>query len=491
MRGINLVLGFFVFGWITHAAPAHPTTRPIGASLLDHMTRTPHAVIKKVGDGYQIKSDNTSFAAAFASRESFRVPLVITLEVKADANDLCVFYGNGRLGFNEGKDNKALTHYDPRTGVTNSIADAGEIDKDKWVTIRWSIDDSTSTVEVDGVERASINGDYEGVNGTVAVGTLGKSTISLRALHVLPLPKGATAYMTSGSAAPELIHAAPGAKKLTKFGKPTTEEIAEAIAAAKAADREVEKRLDVKLETIETNHFIIFTDWDPREYNFLQNNLEQAYTVVARQFDVSKDDTVFVGKLPVFMFARHADFAKFAKDLDGFPKVVEGLMGYYGVSERIGAHMVMWKPDGKFENADMLTPEQLWARVLTHEFTHAFIARYRSDAWIPRWLNEGIAEVVATSIYPRPWLLAYVRERATQLHSMSEIFDDRKMFGGDDYPVVQSLVEILINRGGVKQFRRYVNDIKDGMKPLDALNVEYGIRDYHQLEEFWRRAIAN
>jgi hypothetical protein len=214
------------------------------------------------------------------------------------------------------------------------------------------------------------------------------------------------------AAEPELIQsgdgtvAQPGRKgepvERVKYVPATPEEHAAAIAAAREKKLDVEEELRIKLVEIETEHFIIFTDWDAREHNFLKQNLEDAYRVVSKQFDMSPKENIFVGKLPVYMWARYADFKRFGQKIDSFG-VSETVAGYYrGTDDGLG-HMSMWKPNQSMTGTSSIKDaEKLWGYVLVHEFTHAFIARYRSNERIPRWLNEGIAEVIASSQIPYP-----------------------------------------------------------------------------------------
>jgi hypothetical protein len=146
----------------------------------------------------------------------------------------------------------------------------------------------------------------------------------------------------------------------------------------------------------------------------------------------------------------------------------------------------MWKPDVKKHKGDTAAAEKEWATTLVHEFTHAFIARYRTAGHIPTWLNEGIAEIVSYRQFPRQWIYAYVRDRAKQKSNLQYMFDAKKLVG-DDYPVAQTMVETLVITDG-RAFLRFLNDIKDGMTPDDAMQKEYkkGMTD---LDPAWRKYI--
>jgi hypothetical protein len=265
-----------------------------------------------------------------------------------------------------------------------------------------------------------------------------------------------------------------------KYQKSTPEEDAKAIAVAQQVGKEVGRILDLKLAEIQTQHFIIFTDWDPREYTFLKTNCEAAYSAVSKQFEIPVAQNVFVGKLPVFMFVKHADFIKYAKNIDQF-QVPDTWQGYYSPHSDGTGHLLMWKPDVK-KWGDQA--ERVWASVLTHEFTHAFVARYRTNRRIPRWLNEGVAEVIALGEFPRPTAHASAKAQAKRKFDFQALFDDSKLPAGDMYPVMQTMVEYLISQDR-KKFLKFFDDLKEGMEPEAALS-KYFYMGYQQFEDAWR-----
>jgi hypothetical protein len=283
--------------------------------------------------------------------------------------------------------------------------------------------------------------------------------------------------------------AQPGRKKgekvdRVKFIVATPEEHTAAIAAAKEQAAKAEEQMKVKFQTFETDHFIIFTDWDARESNFLKSNLEKAYTVVAKQFDISPKENVFIGKLPVYMWAKYTSFEKYAAQMDDFP-VSNTTLGYYHGNARGIGHMSMWKPTSNVTGTSSLKEaETLWGYVLVHEFTHAFIARYRSNERIPRWMNEGIAEVIAMSQVPMTGHYMMARMMANSKVDVKSVFDDDRIPSGNFYPVMQTMVEVLVNKDR-KTFIKMIDAIKDGTEPEEALKQFYHI-DYDGLADAWR-----
>jgi hypothetical protein len=180
------------------------------------------------------------------------------------------------------------------------------------------------------------------------------------------------------------------------------------------------------------------------------------------------------------MFVKHADFIKYAKNIDQF-QVPDTWQGYYSPHSDGTGHLLMWKPDVK-KWGDQA--ERVWATVLTHEFTHAFVARYRTNRRIPRWLNEGVAEVIALGEFPRPAAHASAKAQAKRKFDFQALFDDAKLPAGDMYPVMQTMVEFLISQDR-KKFLKFFDDLKEGMDPEAALTKHFYM-GYQQFEDSWR-----
>ncbi len=272
---------------------------------------------------------------------------------------------------------------------------------------------------------------------------------------------------------------------VAKYQKPTPAEDAAAIAGAKEDAAKVEAQLKVRFKELQTAHFLIFTDWDPREYDFLKQNLENAYSAVSKQFELPVNQNIFLGKLPVYMFIHQKDFMDAAEQIDQFP-LTKTVAGYYCGREDGTGHMRMWKPDTQ-GGRNTREAEMLWAYVLTHEFTHAFVARYRTNRHIPTWLNEGIAEVIASSTFPsaRTGIYRTAREMADK-GSIKSVFEEG-LKKGEWYPVMRTLTETMLKQDRAA-FLKMFDDIKEGQNEWDALKTNFGWSQ-DDLERAWREHI--
>ena len=270
-----------------------------------------------------------------------------------------------------------------------------------------------------------------------------------------------------------------------KYVKSTPVEDADAIATAKKVAASVSEAMKLNFTEVQTPHFIVFTDWDPRRSRLSQDeSRRRGHDAVSRQFNIPAKDNVFVGKLPVFMFKNHNDFMRYAQQFDDLPHS-PNLLGYYASHGDGSGHMAMWKPGNQISGLQGTSASaEQWAYTLTHEFTHAFVDRYISNRRIPRWLNEGLAEVIAQTQFPQPSRRVVAREMADADAPLEQLFDDDQMPGGGYYPVMQTMVQMLIDQDRTL-FLKYFDAIKNGEKPEAALKRNFNI-DYGGLEKAWK-----
>ncbi|MEM6315876.1 MAG: hypothetical protein AAF743_17435, partial [Planctomycetota bacterium] len=254
-----------------------------------------------------------------------------------------------------------------------------------------------------------------------------------------------------------------------------------AAAWAKAVAEDVEKlRTEIGWQagTFETEHCLVFTDWPADEHAFMAHNLEAAYAAVCQLFEIPLDADVMVGKLPVFMFNDREMYNTWVRrqGLDGRFLQSAGL--FWGYSDGRGM-LVMWKPDyprdsrGGATKQAIKRAEDRWAAVLAHEFTHGFIHRYRSNRFIPSWLNEGTAETVRHALFPSDYSYQRAREAAASGRSIQHMFVKGAPTQFEDYPIAHTIVEMLI-REDPQRFRNVIHRIKAGEEMEAVLKAEYG-----------------
>lgn len=275
-----------------------------------------------------------------------------------------------------------------------------------------------------------------------------------------------------------------GSRQIVKYGPVTQAQSDAAIAASRKAKTEAESILKLKLVELETDHFLIFTDWDPREHGFLKTECEGAYRLVAREFNRPVKENVFEGKLPIYMFADPATFRRFAAEVDE-EQLPATVLGYFQPVDLMG-HMAMWKPGigtGIGEGGSLDEAKRRWGRTLAHEFCHAFLHRYKSNAPIPRWLNEGLAELIAERALPTNNYYAGARVAAQSNADVLPLFEDSTIPNGAAYPVMMTMVEMLVGRDR-QGLIKAIDLMKDGTSADDAISQIFHL-DRRQLAAAW------
>ena len=135
--------------------------------------------------------------------------------------------------------------------------------------------------------------------------------------------------------------------------------------------------------------------------------------------------------------------------------------------------------------------ESGFAHVLVHETSHGFVHRYLSSARLPLWLNEGISDWLAHEIVGGDRITKrrlYSAELVRQNNSLGDFFTTDSL-GGDMYGAASTLVEMLVQAdGGDGRFKQYIDDLKKGKAPEEALKDAFGL-SYNELEIEYHRLI--
>lgn len=244
-----------------------------------------------------------------------------------------------------------------------------------------------------------------------------------------------------------------------------------AMLATREFSRKISRACKLDFAEIETDHFLIYHNWDRREERFLSGNLEDCYRVVAAQFDVAPSETVFAGKPAVFMIAGESEYAdalgEIAPELD--PK------SYVGIARHghDGQACIIMKKPSKSDYEDKTRTEKRWASTLAHEMTCLFAARYRTNRELPAWLSVGLAEVIETRLFPELYPAEYMSRRITDYEDIDRLIGLKTPRGDADYPAMQTMVETLLaaDRG---RFIDLVCRVKDGHTSDEALDQAYG-----------------
>lgn len=303
------------------------------------------------------------------------------------------------------------------------------------------------------------------------MGMVWRRPILVLALGVVMAAPGAVVARARGQASTR-----PAA---TGFMEATPEQIREAIEEA----REMAGKMPHGTREFETDHFRVFTDRPASDQSGIGASLEGSYAAIAKVFGIGESDGVYVGKLPVYVFAERGAYRRFAAKQDHV-KESSKTAGYFEAESRYGfGHLVTFVPKGKDEKV----VRETWSHVLTHEMTHSFVHRYRSNGAVPTWLNEGLAEFVAAGMYPHVYAdnRAIAKDVAVHRRDLAKLFKgNTKRLSYEEYAACQTVVEMLFREDRTKFFG-FLTAVKEGTKGEQALKETFGC-DYATLADTWR-----
>ena len=130
--------------------------------------------------------------------------------------------------------------------------------------------------------------------------------------------------------------------------------------------------------------------------------------------------------------------------------------------------------------------ELRWRRTLTHELTHAVMAGFKGDAPLPYWLEEGLAEMLAERVWPRPNAIGRAKARGEA--GLGLLLDPDYRLVASDYPVAMSLV-MGLHREDPARFGQFIQRLKRGEDQEQLLHELYGV-DFAGLDRAWRNWIT-
>lgn len=257
------------------------------------------------------------------------------------------------------------------------------------------------------------------------------------------------------------------------------------IEGYKRVGEQVREKVGADMVLVETEHFLIWTDWAKAEHSHLAVWCEAMYDELSSIFGVPEDRHVFPGKCLVFCLRSQSRFLKAAKILDNYNAI--NALGYTSTDPNGHTHVVVFRQGGSPVGRDA------FASTLVHEGVHAFVHLYRGQGRIPTWLNEGLANVVAEEVLDdrcpnaetaTAAALAFVRRDLP----LSMIMAEDGMLDPRVYPLAHSLVAFLMDQKS-GAFSGLIDDIKASMSMEQALKKRYDW-SLEQFDRAWRTWVA-
>ena len=257
------------------------------------------------------------------------------------------------------------------------------------------------------------------------------------------------------------------------------------LEAYKTFGAKVQEVLGKDVVLLESDHFLIWTDWEPRLRDKLLDWCESMYATLCRQFDLDADREIFLAKCPVFCWRSKGRFLKFARDFDGYAGTEA--VGYTRSIEQNGhVHVVLLRQGPR--EADL----NRFACTLVHEGTHAFLHRLYSSRLIPHWVNEGYADLMAERILKQRCpngenaaLLA--KQFARYEWPIGDLLRSVGPIEVHQYPLAHSVVAHL-EAMSQERFAGFIRNLKEGRTAPAALAANYDGMTIDQLEASWRSA---
>jgi hypothetical protein len=280
----------------------------------------------------------------------------------------------------------------------------------------------------------------------------------------------------------------------TRRNKPRRYQLATADQIEKNLEKASEyaekmKQIAPKTHEIETDHFVIYSAWSRRDDRVLKRVYENLYDKLTEQFDLPEEEHIWIGKLPVYAFWERDDFVKFNIDVTGITKSADDKQpGGYAGRRGLFQYVVL----GAVKEGRSDSHAKTWFQeLLVHESTHAFNARYFSQRGLPSWVDEGIAETIASEIVSDSNASYKLRSAHRDIKNNENVGRVKRVFGkgnipldGFYYGVSQSMVRYLISRDRMK-FIDFVKGIKEGKDPEAALKETFGYESYEDFARDW------
>ena len=296
---------------------------------------------------------------------------------------------------------------------------------------------------------------------------------------------------------PQVVGRVDGRSWGTQSDAEQAAEVERLKAYAEAAGKKLNKRLTLH----ETKYFLFYSDLSPKEAARWAGLLDRMYARLAELFGVKKEVApaepaetarrgspaktgvakgagtagsasspaggayvnVWYGKALVFVFNTADDYRQFQIRVHQTdPATSAGMCHCFG--------------DGKVHIAFYRQPDELnFAHVLVHESVHGFVHRFRAPPSLPSWVNEGLAETIASELVPRAARANETTNRARaslqQYGGMGGMLDARQISPWQ-YPVAETLCAFMI-RQNKRNYVDFVVGIKEGLTWEESLEQRY------------------
>jgi len=282
----------------------------------------------------------------------------------------------------------------------------------------------------------------------------------------------------------------------TKYERPVPQAVTVNRAVAFDLADKTRQTIVPTMHLVETEHFLVFSAWNPANDAGLANLCERMYQKLSEQFSIPASESVWVGKCPIYLFWDPTHFARFIAEVD-HAKALDANMAHangYHASRGWFSYVVINGVSGFGITEDQARLK--FYHVLVHEGTHAFLHRYISEKSMPLWVEEGLADYVAASLVPeaevnRSYLHA-TRVALNRPETVQKVLEKKDDLTPTEYGIAQSLIRFLVIQDRVAMIR-FIQLIKQGKSETTALAEAYhGTRRdlVQKWTLFWQRSLG-
>lgn len=220
----------------------------------------------------------------------------------------------------------------------------------------------------------------------------------------------------------------------------------------------------------ETQEFLFGTNIPDDEVAPYIQALDAMHDKLCTMYGIKPGEPVWRGKCLVLAFAEKAQFHAFEKD---FMKIGDGSQSYSGRCHSKSDGRVIIACYRRDRSAD-------FPHLLVHETSHGFLFRYRTPVRLPSWVNEGMAEWIATALVPESKSVERKQRTAIMQMRLS------RAIGGDflsrksnidtaHYGVAASMTDFLIKTDAAG-YTRFIQGIKEGQTWEESLQASFNCK---------------
>jgi len=227
------------------------------------------------------------------------------------------------------------------------------------------------------------------------------------------------------------------------------------------------------MQLFETEHFLFCTNIPPQQVGVFIASLDRMYAWMRQTYGIGENQPVWRGKASVYAFVREDEFVAFERQfMKNDPQA-----GTAGLCHSDGERNICIA-------VHQGTDADYFGVVLVHETSHGFIHCYKTPTRVPSWVNEGMAEVIASLMVPSSQGVKNKEQRFLQaLQSVPQPRLGREFFVVEDnipfnrYGGASSMTRFLL-QANQRNYVSFIDLLKEGMPWEEALS-----RSYHATKE--------